>query len=917
MNQLVPPATPTETAGVPRAVDGPETTVGELTGASFDREAIDRNYFWMRERRTTETQKSMLDDVSNLVFGDPAAWRDFRQDEEEYDPRKTLRKVIDDPTGETSRAAVREEKLADMFDRLDILREFDPGTYANVPGSVAELKDLAENRTRTDLQVESDEIDRKIANRSDPTVAGGVASFVGASGAAITDAEGLATLPFGAAGRVTLARRALIEGALGGGTETLTLPAYRNQAKFLGREAPDALKQILFGTTFGTLLPLAGRGLKVGANSLTPSGRVRNRDLIGFGRRAEATPRERGAANAIGREIAAEETAPAGVVPDEHVARIDDAEAQLDAGKIPPVRVPDEVPVTYATAGKIRNKPVSDDFLSRLRVAVAPLGDDIGVMITSGGQDRIGTPGARRIGSTRHDVDDTGHSHTGDLVLTRNGKPVKPGQDRELYQRFFFNAAAQFPGIGHYEWGVHVGSGAVAAWGPTTHAASLDPAFGDAIKAGREGFTGWAPRANSGVAGSPGTAASTNGQAVSVSDGAGVPGASFDAPEITFGGGADASRPRVKELLGRYEAAEARRKDLGSGSVAEARAVAAELDSVLKELKAIEGLPPGSVLKGLDNNRAAQLADIPQSGSLVKLIEDGVSVAEILKSDDFKRYSDFYLGGGKQRFFNEDAQALRDAITSPGVVRNEGEGWVAIDRKTGEIALVTQRREVARKVNPHKYIVLPDAEHLALRNAAIKAGRMRDGPNGKVAIVTPDEAIGAARRISAAAGKKGEPALRQNVGEVKEALEAVARDLQSDPELKDAVQTVIDAITGADRPHRAGAAKAGPDGNGGKAADGQLNFDAEPEEPVGSALRDLDLFEDPVEGRGTLMQVDGIERDLRRQIADNPKADIEIPLETGDGAARARVSEILNDIDDEQNFFEEFELCMPKGATNG
>jgi len=143
-----------------------------------------------------------------------------------------------------------------------------------------------------------------------------------------------------------------------------------------------------------------------------------------------------------------------------------------------------DIVLDFAT--KIRNKPVSDGFLRSLDTALSATDPRLGARIISGGQPPKGK-GGRRTGSTRHDVDKSGHAHTGDLVLTIDGKDVLPGEDKQLYASFFRNAAPFFPGIGHYKWGVHVGSGTTAAWGPTKSKRSLDPVFAAAIRDGRTG----------------------------------------------------------------------------------------------------------------------------------------------------------------------------------------------------------------------------------------------------------------------------------------------------------------------------------------------------------------------------------------------------------------------------------------------
>ena len=132
--------------------------------------------------------------------------------------------------------------------------------------------------------------------------------------------------------------------------------------------------------------------------------------------------------------------------------------------------------------GKIRNLPVSEDYIRNL-VGVLHVTDPLlGAVLTSGGQDKSGP---NRTGSTRHNVDHTGAANTADLLLTLCDVEILPGNNPDLYASFLRNAASVFPGIGHYEWGVHVGGGSTAAWGPTGKATSLDPVFGRAIKQGR------------------------------------------------------------------------------------------------------------------------------------------------------------------------------------------------------------------------------------------------------------------------------------------------------------------------------------------------------------------------------------------------------------------------------------------------
>lgn len=139
---------------------------------------------------------------------------------------------------------------------------------------------------------------------------------------------------------------------------------------------------------------------------------------------------------------------------------------------------PASVPIIDMTAGKIRDKPISEDVRNRISTAAIATDPNISIGLVSGGQDATGP---NRTGSHRHD-----NGGAGDIVLIRDGKQVTPVEDPELYARFLENAAAAgFTGIGHYSWGVHVGGGSKAAWGPSTTSRDLDPTFGAAIARGR------------------------------------------------------------------------------------------------------------------------------------------------------------------------------------------------------------------------------------------------------------------------------------------------------------------------------------------------------------------------------------------------------------------------------------------------
>ena len=135
--------------------------------------------------------------------------------------------------------------------------------------------------------------------------------------------------------------------------------------------------------------------------------------------------------------------------------------------------------ISYDLAGKVRSQAPRSDLVQGVSQNASALGSDIGVVITSAGQPSSG-PG--RTGSHRHD-----NGNAIDFVLTRNGQRVTPDQDPELYARMIELSARNNTGIGHYEWGLHVGGGTEAFWGPDKTSASADPYFASAFRRGREG----------------------------------------------------------------------------------------------------------------------------------------------------------------------------------------------------------------------------------------------------------------------------------------------------------------------------------------------------------------------------------------------------------------------------------------------
>jgi hypothetical protein len=144
--------------------------------------------------------------------------------------------------------------------------------------------------------------------------------------------------------------------------------------------------------------------------------------------------------------------------------------------------VPGLANIDYSQIGT-RDDPLDPDVIGNLNGVIRQLGPGIDVRVTSGGQPPAGAAGpGERTGSDRHD-----HGSAADIVLMRDGNAVTPAQEPELYEQFFNLAAPHFPGMGHYDWGVHVGGGSTAFWGPDTTGATADPRFARAAAAGRRG----------------------------------------------------------------------------------------------------------------------------------------------------------------------------------------------------------------------------------------------------------------------------------------------------------------------------------------------------------------------------------------------------------------------------------------------
>ncbi|WP_340643798.1 hypothetical protein [Phenylobacterium sp.] len=121
--------------------------------------------------------------------------------------------------------------------------------------------------------------------------------------------------------------------------------------------------------------------------------------------------------------------------------------------------------LVYNNAGKTRNKKLKPQ-LERLLTDAAEASGIDKVSVTSGGQDSLGAPNARRTGSTRHD-----NGEAADIQLLDRGDVLDFDVQRQRFEAFVTAAAslgATGIGAGAAYMGtktIHVGFGTKLVWG--------------------------------------------------------------------------------------------------------------------------------------------------------------------------------------------------------------------------------------------------------------------------------------------------------------------------------------------------------------------------------------------------------------------------------------------------------------------
>ena len=984
MGTLFDPISEQGLQGMAPATDDPESDLGDVFTADAKIQAIDANYWHMRQRRILDEKTANLDEMSQALYGTPDAWRQAPEpDAPSFGFGTTIGQVAFEGT-ETGEFADRQRGkrnsdagMQRMFDQIGELQNAGVGEFANFPTSLDEMDEQVNERVSTALQEERAEAEYRSTNRSVKTVAGGIAGFAGSAVGAMTDIEGVALLPLGF-GAPTLGRAILWESFLGGASEAATLPAYNKQADFLERPRPDPLMTIAFGATFGAALPLAGRGAKVGLNTLTPAGRVENAELLRFGRRKDATPEERGAAQALGREEATQDTAPEGVNEDEHSARVDDAEAQMAANQ--PVQVtPAE---TVPTQGSQSAPGITRQVLDFIRSIEAPGGYD---QVYSGIAPQHLPP--RPI--TQMSINDVlAWQDSIDRLYNSEaagGYQMMEDTLRDLFPRMGLTGNELFDGAMQDRMAIHL----------------MRDAGLDDFLTGRVGADSFGNRLAGIWAGLPQVSGAGAGRSVyeGTNGNHALASASTFMSILTTPGsfralGDDAGASGIRTFRPgdlRTDAISYQYKDGGDDyGVTDRLQFEKEWDPNAAEVIMVHERSDGD-LYVVDGHQRLGLAR-RLSGQGVEGIE---LIARVYREDDGFRVPQIRAMAALKNIRQEsgtpadaaklirDHPELTDSISRSRTFMDQAEGLAKLhpgpfqamingvvpqnyggligriipdDEEMQAVAMATiakdappnadqaasmihdiRRMGLERKADDAQGSLFGDgfdlAETIIRERAAVLDATMKELRRDKTVfarlsresarIEGAGNVLNKEANISQQQG--AENAIRallladQNPA-IRDALDAAARAYRSGTRLGDAAQSVIDAITGADagrnRPDRSGAAAPRVADDGDAPADGGSESLA----ATGPALAEPDLFGDPLESRGALAQVAQIETDMRARLAAGPDGDMDVPIgeATKDGpASTEKLSDLMADIDDEANFLAEFQTCMPKGVSNG
>lgn len=960
-------------SGVAKATDGPETDLGGLFAADFDVQAIDANYLWMRQRRVSDYKNEQLDALSSALYGKPDAWRsapDPADSKPSFGMSMTIREQMMKADGldydADSGRRVSDAAVQKMFDDLASARETSPGEFANFADSLDDLTNRAGLSVAETLSAERADAEFRSGNRSVKTVAGGIAGFAGAAGAAVTDVEGLATLPFGgfagSFGRVLLA-----EAALGAASEAITLPAYNAQADFLNRDRPDPVQQILFGAAFGSALPLAGRSVKIGANTLTKNGRVQNRDLLGLGTNNSDNPSLRGATDSVARDVASEDVAPTGVSLATHTDQLDAAETAIMSNEPVIVRGSDAVPALDKTEapgltrqlldfiGDIEAPEGYDQVWGKIQSADQPPRPLTQMSINEvlAWQDSIDPKYNSEAAGRYQIMEDTLRGLKRNLKLSGNERFDSAMQDRLAIGLMQEKGLDQFlAGRISVE---QFGNGLSGVW------AALPKVSGP--NAGRSTYAGDGQNKALTSTDKFMSVLTTPGSYRPLSDDARAgdvynfnpANLRTDADSYQYKEGGDSNGVTDRLLTtrewdasaavgimvheridgGQYVADGHQRVGLANRLINEG-ATGIELQGHLyresdgwtvTQVRAMAAKRNILQESGTPLDAAKIIRDHPELTASISRSRGFMSNAEglaKLQPGPFRAMINNVIpqnyGGLVGRIIPDDVEMQSVAISALAKAEPanilQAESMIRDIRRMGlerkanddQASLFGDGFDLGASAIGERARVLDAATKELRRDKTVFARLSAENQRIEEAGNVLDRSSNASREQTAQRALERLIILADEPGPVRDALDAAARALRAGGRISDAAQDVIEAITGRDRKDidRAGTAGTGNDGD---AAASTTVTDQ------GDALTDPDLFGDPIESAGATAQIDQIERDLRVFMATPKGADMLLPIGSNDEPS-VRLTDIMADIDADAEFIEQLNLCMPKGLTN-
>ena len=965
MSQLFPIATELSFADVPRATQGPESSALDLVGPSATIEKIDRNYWKIRDVRIREERAAVINEIAKEVTGqsvfDGARHIIDRETRNESG-------AVDASVGQNMSAAM-DGVTQELFDEVELRRRYDPGTYGNLPANAEELEAQVNATVASQLDAERAEAEAVIANRSTPNLAGGIASFVGAAAPAITDIEGLATLPAGGPG-ASFGRRVLMGSIAGAGGEAATLPAYNDQADFLGRDRPNPWVQIGFGAAFGSALPVVGQGFHIAGNTLTPEGRVRNSELLTWGQRDTATALERGASTALARDVATQETAPAGTNPADHAVLVDGVEDALNTNQPvivnPSETVPTDVP--GETPGQTRQ------LLDLIRQAEAPRGYD---QVYSGigradqppkpltqmtinevlaWQDSIDARYPSEAAGAYQIMEDTlrplvpkmglsGNEVFNEAMQDRLAIALMRGRGLDDYlagritaDQFGLNLAKEWAGLpvpGGGGRGYYDGDGLNGATIPEATFMELlrNPAAYRPLDDGTRVAD---------VHGFPVGELRTDADAYQYKSGGDEGGVT---ERLQFEREWDASAAvgvMVHERLdgNRYIADGHQRLGLAKRLTAQG-VEGIELQGFVYRESDGWSVPQVRAMAAIRNIRqesgtpldaAKVIRDFPELAANISRTRGFMSQADGLSRlypGPFKAMVNDVIpqnyGALVGRIIPDDAEMQSVAIATLAKAEPsnalQAESMVRDIRRMGlerqadadQASLFGDGFDLGETAISERASVLDVAAKELRRDKTVFARLSRENERIEGAGNVLDTQANVSRERLAERALERLIILADQPGPIRDAIDAAARAVRAGTRVADAAADVIDAITGTNRPDRVGADARGADDDGLAPSPSGATDPVDELPAVGSATPEPDLFGDPVESAGAAAQIVQIETDLRARIKADPDADVAIQVMDGDKVETANLSTLMADLDEELEFVEQLKLCTPKG----